>query len=88
MSQDLHETARPILYWRPGCPFCAALKTKLRVARVRYTAVNIYEDPDAAAYVRSVNNGNELVPTVRIGERSLSNPSLRQVKQALAARSS
>jgi mycoredoxin len=74
-----------VVYTRPGCPFSAKLRAKLRLARIPYTPVNIWEDPEAAAVVRSVNDGDELVPTVRIGEIFLSNPSLRQVRDALAA---
>jgi hypothetical protein len=59
------------------------LRAKLRLARIPYTSVNIWEDPDAAAVVRSVNGGDELVPTVRIGDTFLSNPSLRDVRDAL-----
>jgi mycoredoxin len=59
------------------------LRAKLRLARIPYTSVNIWEDPDAAAVVRSVNDGNELVPTVRIGDTFLSNPSLKDVRDAL-----
>ena len=46
--------------------------------------MNIWEDGEAAAVVRSVNDGDELVPTVRIGERFLSNPSFGEVRQALS----
>jgi mycoredoxin len=74
-----------VMYTRPGCPFSMKLRAKLRLARIPYTAVDIWEDPDAAALVRSVNDGNELVPTVRIGERYLSNPSLGEVKAALSS---
>ncbi|HYJ76026.1 MAG TPA: glutaredoxin domain-containing protein [Kineosporiaceae bacterium] len=72
-----------IMYTRPGCPFSMKLRAKLRLARIPYTSVNIWEDPDAAAVVRSVNDGNELVPTVRIGDTFLSNPSLKDVRDAL-----
>jgi mycoredoxin len=75
-----------VVYTRPGCPFSAKLRAKLRLARIAYTPVDIWEDSEAAAVVRSVNDGDELVPTVRIGEIFLSNPSLRQVRHALAAR--
>ena len=47
--------------------------------------MNIWQDPEAAALVRSVNEGNELVPTVQVGETFLSNPTVRQVRAALAA---
>ena len=75
-----------IMYTRPGCPFSAKLKVKLALARIPYRAVDIWQDEEAAAIVRSVNGGNELVPTVRVGEVFLSNPTVRQVKAALAGR--
>lgn len=75
------ETMR--LYWRPGCPYCARLTARLRLARIPFDRVNIWEDDEAAAIVRSVNDGDELVPTVRIGGRFLSNPSFREVRAAL-----
>ncbi len=75
------ETMR--LYWRPGCPYCARLTVRLRLARIPLDKVNIWEDGEAAAIVRSVNDGDELVPTVRIGDRFLSNPTLREVRAAL-----
>ncbi|SFB50169.1 Glutaredoxin [Amycolatopsis marina] len=71
-------------YWRPGCWFCAKLRRRLDRANVVYRAINIWEDPDAAAQVRAVAGGNETVPTVIIGSRAMVNPSLREV---LAARS-
>jgi mycoredoxin len=73
-----------VMYTRPGCPFSAKLRAKLALARIPYTKVDIWQDADAAAVVRSVNDGDELVPTVRIGEVFLSNPSLREIKAELA----
>ena len=72
-----------VMYMRPGCPFTAKLRAKLALARIPYTKVDIWQDKDAAAVVRSVNNGNELVPTVQVGEVFLSNPSVREIKAAL-----
>jgi len=71
------------MYTRPGCPYSVRLRAKLRLARIPYTSINIWEDAEAAAVVRSVNHGDELVPTVRIGDTLLSNPSLREVRDAL-----
>lgn len=79
-------TTPPItLYWRPGCGFCMALQRRLDTAGIAYDGVNIWDDPDGAAFVRSVNGGNELVPTVRIGEEVLSNPSAEQVVARVVA---
>lgn len=45
---------------------------------------NIWEDPDAAARVRSVADGNEVVPTVFLGDESLVNPKIGAVRALLA----
>lgn len=66
-------------YWRPGCPFCIALRSRLHRSRIPVREVNIWEDPNAAARVRAAAGGNETVPTVFVGEHALVNPSIRQV---------
>lgn len=68
-----------LFYWRPGCPFCMALRRGLRRTGVPFREINIWDDPEAAATVRSVANGNETVPTVLIGSRALVNPSVKRV---------
>lgn len=48
--------------------------------------INIWDDPDAAATVRSIANGNETVPTVVVGgTKGMVNPSVTDVKIALEA---
>jgi glutaredoxin len=79
------------IYTRPGCPYSARLRARLRLARIPFASVDIHQDAAAAAVVRSVNGGDELVPTVRItggpdGERFLANPSFRELREALACR--
>ena len=67
-------------------PLCARLRTRLKLGRVPYTAVNIHQDRDAAAVVRAHDGGDELVPTVRLdGDRWLSNPTYRQLRAAMGA---
>lgn len=73
-----------VIYWRPGCPFCERLSDVLGDAAKRATWLNIWEDPQAAAYVRSVNDGNEVVPTVVIGEVAHTNPDPFDVLAALS----
>ena len=70
-------------YWRPGCPFCMHLERALETAKVPMTKRNIWDDPDAAAYVRSVAGGNETVPTIRVGDWASVNPSPAEVMKAL-----
>lgn len=70
-------------YWRPGCPFCMTLRRGLHRRGIPFEAVNIWEDPDAAARVREAAQGNETVPTIVVGEHSLVNPTVAQVESLL-----
>jgi glutaredoxin-like protein len=83
MAKPLPASDEVVLYWRPGCPFCIKLRTQLRFIRLRYTEVNIWESPEAAAYVRSVADGNETVPTVSVAGHPLVNPSRQQLLAAV-----
>ena len=56
-----------------------ALDRQLSTSDLQITYRNIWEDPEAAAFVRDHANGNEVVPTVKIGEVVLVNPSAEQV---------
>ncbi|MGK5680975.1 glutaredoxin domain-containing protein [Actinoplanes sp. URMC 104] len=71
---------RPIIYWRPGCPYCLRLRTSLAREAARYHWVDIWSDPEAAATVRSIADGNETVPTVVAVSRSYVNPSATLVR--------
>ena len=77
------EISEIVFYWRPGCPFCSRLEQALARANVPMAKRNIWDDPDAAAYVRSVADGNETVPTVTVGDRSFVNPSPNELAKVL-----
>jgi glutaredoxin len=81
-DQDAPETAVE-LYWRPGCPYCAALRGPLRRSGLPVREINIWDDPRAAARVRSVGGGNETVPTVFVGAHAMVNPSMGHVLAAV-----
>lgn len=67
------------VYWRPGCGFCASMRTALAEAGVDARWHDIWSDPDSAAFVRSVAGGNETVPTVQLGDEVLVAPRPRVV---------
>ncbi|MBM2623455.1 hypothetical protein JIG36_48975 [Actinoplanes sp. LDG1-06] len=71
---------RPIIYWRPGCPYCLRMRTSLARQAGRYHWVDIWSDPEAAASVRAVADGNETVPTVVAPGKSYVNPSPELVR--------
>ncbi|TVT53621.1 NrdH-redoxin [Amycolatopsis rhizosphaerae] len=70
-------------YWRPGCPFCMMLRADLDHSGLPLREVNIWEDPEAAARVRSVADGNETVPTVFVGPVGMVNPDLDEILAAV-----
>ena len=68
------------------CGYCVRLKKMLDREGIQYAEVNIEEDESAAQLVEGVNAGNRTVPTVVLPDgTALTNPSIDQVKQALAA---
>lgn len=79
-----------VVHLRPGCGFCTGLLRGLERHGLEFARVDIWEDPDAAAFVRSVADGNEVVPTVRIGEVAMVNPSaldvLHEVREQMPER--
>lgn len=69
------------LYTRPGCPYSFMLRRALRRKGIAFTEVDIWQDPDAAAAVRAVADGNETVPTVHVAGQWLVNPRAARVEQ-------
>ena len=51
--------------------------------RIPYTYVNVEEDQSASAWVREQNGGQELKPTITVGERVLRAPSEAELNMAL-----
>lgn len=78
------------MYSTTWCGYCRRLKSQMDREGITYEEINIEHDPDSAAFVEKANGGNQTVPTVRVvpstggDEVVMTNPSLAQVKQALA----
>ncbi|MEY9925591.1 mycoredoxin [Catenulispora sp. GP43] len=78
------------MYSTTWCGYCRRLKSQLEREGIGFAEVDIEQVPEAADYVMSVNGGNQTVPTVVVkplggGEQvAMTNPSLAQVKAALA----
>jgi mycoredoxin len=74
------------MYSTPWCGYCHRLKSQLDREGIAYDVVDIEQDPAAAEFVMSVNGGNQTVPTMHFDDGSaLTNPSIIQVKERLAA---
>ena len=74
------------MYSTPWCGYCHRLKAQMDREGIDYQVVDIEADPAAADLVMAVNGGNQTVPTLVFPDGSaLTNPSVAQVKEKLAA---
>lgn len=58
------------VYGAPWCPDCRRSKQFLNELRVPYVWIDIDKDPGAAQFVRSVNNGKQIIPTIVFADGS------------------
>ena len=73
------------IYSTPWCGYCQRLKAQMGRAGIEFVEVDIEQDPEAAAFVESVNGGNQTVPTLRFDDgTTMTNPSIGQVQAQLA----
>ncbi len=72
------------MYSTTWCGYCQRLKAQMTRAGISFVEVDIERDPQAAAFVESVNGGNQTVPTVTFPDgTAMTNPSIGQVQAAL-----
>lgn len=83
VDRPAEATARIEVLWRPGCPYCSRLRAGLRRAGISTVERDIWADSAAAERVRAATGGDETVPTVVIGGRTLVNPSVAVVVAAV-----
>jgi mycoredoxin len=83
---DMEAPVPLTMYTTTWCGFCRNLKRQLGKVGIEITEVDIERDHEAAKFVESVNGGNQTVPTLKFDDGSaLTNPSIVQVKEHLAA---
>ena len=74
------------MYSTTWCGYCRRLKDQLDREGIPFAEVDIEQDPAAAEIVMHVNRGNQTVPTVVFPDgTALTNPTLAEVKQQIAA---
>lgn len=73
-----------LVYGRPGCPRVSPVRTFLKNSEIEYTYIDIYQDNEARERVRSINGGNESVPTIVFSDGStLTEPSSAELRKKL-----
>ena len=84
-THTLPEPGTITMYSTTWCGYCRRLKSQLESVGIGYTEVNIEEQPDGAALVEQINDGNRTVPTIVFPDGSAAtNPSLEDVRAKLA----
>lgn len=74
------------MYTTTWCGYCRRLKDGLTRAGIDFVEIDIETDETAADIVVAANGGNRTVPTLVFPDGSaLTNPSVEQVKNKLAA---
>jgi mycoredoxin len=72
------------MYSTTWCGYCHRLGAQLDRENIAYQVVDIETYAQAAAFVESVNGGNQTVPTVRFADGSaLTNPTVHEVRARL-----
>lgn len=72
------------IYSTVWCGYCQRLKAQMTREGISFTEVDIEVDPEAAAYVESVNGGNQTVPTIVFPDgTAMTNPPIGHVKKKL-----
>ena len=72
------------IYSTSWCGYCHRLMAQMSREGITFTSVDIEADPEAAAFVESVNGGNQTVPTVVFEDgTALTNPPIPSVKRKL-----
>ena len=73
------------VYSTTWCGPCKRLKSMLKAEGIDFTEIDIEQNPDAAAIVERVNNGNQTVPTLVFSDgEAMTNPSVAKVKEKLS----
>jgi mycoredoxin len=84
-SVDSSVIAPVTMYTTPWCGYCHRLQGQMDREGITYDVVDIEQHPEAAAFVESVNHGNQTVPTLVYADGTAqTNPSVIQVKEKLA----
>ncbi len=72
-------------YSTSWCGPCKRLKGQLAELEITFEEVDIEQSPQGAALVESLNNGNQMVPTLVFSDgTSMTNPSAMAVKEKLS----
>jgi len=83
---NLARTENFLMRLRYIAEFTNSIVEWLNKLKISFTEVDIEQSPEGAALVESLNNGNQMVPTLVFSDgTSMTNPSAMAVKEKLSA---
>lgn len=62
------ESTPATIYYATWCPFCQRLITALDAERTPYILIDADQDEQGSEWVKSVNDGNRIVPTIKYSD--------------------
>lgn len=71
MSKQDQENAQIVMYSTSWCPDCHRAKYLLDEYGVPYVDIDVDEDSDGLAFVKQINNGQRVVPTIVFPDSSI-----------------
>jgi len=82
-SSSQTSSTKVVMYTTPWCGYCRILKRHLTTAKIAFEEVDIERHPEFAIRIEEVTGGNRTVPTLKIGDSYLVNPSLEEVQNQI-----
>ena len=78
------DNAKFTVYFADWCPFCQRLLKGLEEEGVEFNLVDVEADEEASEWVKSVNDGNRVVPTLKFWDGTMmTNPPVKKVLRKL-----
>jgi mycoredoxin len=67
------------------CGYCRRLKRQMEDEGIAFREVDLDRDPSHGARIEAATGGYRTVPTLEVGGRLLVNPSIGEVREAIAS---
>jgi glutaredoxin len=74
---------RIVVYGADWCGVTRQTLSFLDDLRVDYNYVDVEQDPEASQWVKDQNDGMEIKPTLKLGDRVLTAPGAEKLEEAL-----
>jgi mycoredoxin len=84
-EERVTEPGEVIVFSTTWCGHCIRLKRQMAESGISFVEVDIEEHEQFGEQIAALTGGFRTVPSVQVGEELLVNPSILEVKDALAA---